>query len=130
MQSVEGNAGSIKKNKTNAGVGPRVRQKIATTYNKALQNEAIQWPFLFSRHANYRYVVRTADAEEKMKLFERQGISVRCPVFQPLNWHVRNPGAFPEMDRAWKETVSFPLYPSFRKKEVRLVCQSISRLFS
>ena len=88
------------------------RRKIAQNYIRALKTLAVKLPVDQAEHIYYRFAVGLdSDCEPMIKNLMRQGIGCARPIFLPIHRHLKMEG-FAITDRAWKTTLSLPIYPS------------------
>jgi len=108
----------------------RRRREIAERYDSALEEAGLA-PLAGARRGRpsfFRYVAELGvGASKAMRLFEREGICARRPVYKPLHHYLRSM-SMPATDRAWRRAVSLPIYPSLTDGEVARVCRAIRRV--
>ncbi len=104
----------------------RLRAKIAAAYDEAFRGLDVLIPRDPEESAHFRYVLRLnagrRDAVARRLL--RLGVSARVPIFRPLH-HDMGGGRFPQAERAWKESLSIPLYPSLSPSDQAKVIAAV-----
>ncbi|MBM4048881.1 MAG: DegT/DnrJ/EryC1/StrS family aminotransferase [Planctomycetes bacterium] len=108
----------------------RRRRDIAKRYDDALKDAGMTARAGARRgHPSFfRYVVDFGVAASKViRLFEREDICARRPVYRPLHHYLRT-APMPATDLAWQQAVSLPIYPSLTDQEVARVCRAIIRV--
>lgn len=84
-----------------------------------------------NRHIFNQYVIRVQDRNELQAHLQKKGIGTE--VYYPVPMHLQEcfaylgvkPGAFPESERAAKETVALPVYPEVSEPQLQYVVESI-----
>lgn len=104
------------------------RRRLASGYARALEGSGLRLPEATAGRVWFRYVVRAAPrlVLRLLARLEGKGIMVRRPVHRPLHWDVPCRGEFSGAERAWRESLSLPLYPSLTPREQRRVVQALS----
>lgn len=107
----------------------RERKKIAGIYNGALQSTDVKTPLQPENrdHVFYRYVIKHKHAPDLMKDMKQRAIECRRPVFKPLHRYMQHAG-YPATEKAWRESISIPIYPSLREEEAYLMVDSIKEV--
>ena len=102
------------------------RKKIAGIYNGDLKNTGIKTPLLPENrdHVFYRYVIRHKNAPEFIEGMKQRGVACRRPVFKPLHRYLQRTG-YPTTEKAWKEAVSIPIYPSLTEQETHVIVNAL-----
>ncbi|MGH9798173.1 MAG: DegT/DnrJ/EryC1/StrS family aminotransferase, partial [Candidatus Polarisedimenticolia bacterium] len=105
------------------------RAAIAARYDAAFETFGFERPRApeGTRPIRFRYLVRVKDAARMITRLEAEGIRARHPVFLPLNRLLRDPGTFPETERAHAELVSLPLSPLLSDGEIDRVIAGVGR---
>lgn len=103
------------------------RQRRAARYNDELRGLGLGLPSDAEGRVWYRYVVtvpggRLAALAEQL---ERRGVAARRSVFRPLHLDLSGRGKFPNAERAWRESLSLPLFPDLSAPEQRRVIDSV-----
>ena len=77
-------------------------------------------------HIYFRYVVRVdADIEAMIKGLREIGIDCARPVFCPLHRYLQLMTGYPGSEKAWKEAISLPIYPSITDHEKGIVASAL-----
>lgn len=103
------------------------RQEIAAIYNRKFSSLKIKLPHEFPNRKSifYRYVVLCNNGvDELIKTLGQNGIIARRPIFKPLNLYLKLSG-FSQTDKAYREALSLPLYPSLNKKEIATIINGV-----
>jgi len=107
----------------------RRRRDIAKLYNKAFGSFDLQLPHKDTGHIYYRYVIGLGtDAEEWIRVLRKQGIGCARPVYLPLHRYLNLEGYF-RTDKAWKQALSIPIYPSFSKENTDRLIETCTETF-
>ncbi len=96
------------------------RREIAAGYRKLLKDFPIICPVEDENrdHVYFRFVVRAKNAAGWIGELRRRGIDAKHPVFKPLHAVLGlSKSKYPETERAAKETVSLPIFPSMTREE-------------
>ena len=105
----------------------RRRREIAGIYENAFKKLDVQLPACDSGHIYYRYVIDSqSDAGKWIASLARLGIGCARPVYRPLHRYLKCKG-YPETERAWRQSLSIPIYPSLSRAEIDWVTQCISK---
>ncbi len=107
------------------------RKEIAERFNQTFKNNIfLKLPSSRSGRIYYRYVLRVqGNLERFIKSLRVKGISAERPVFKPLHQYLALEG-FPETDKAYREVLSIPIYPSLKEKEIEKIIKAVKRVFS
>lgn len=89
-----------------------------------------------SRHIFNQYVIRLSRRDELQAFLQKKGIGTE--VYYPVPMHLQEcfaylghkAGAFPESERAAKETVAIPVYPEVSEQQQKYVVESIGEFFA
>jgi dTDP-4-amino-4,6-dideoxygalactose transaminase len=89
-----------------------------------------------SRHIFNQYVIRTAARDALQAHLKRCGVDTE--VYYPVPLHLQqcfsylrlSAGAFPESERAARETLALPVYPELTESQARFVVQSVGEFFA
>ncbi len=115
------------------------RQRNAKRYD-GLFHEA-QFPVglpvvVTNRHIFNQYVIRSSSRDQLQAFLKQKGIG--SEVYYPVPMHLQDcfayldikPGAFPESERAAKESLAIPVYPELSDDQARYVVESIAEFSS
>jgi perosamine synthetase len=103
------------------------RREIAAIYNKEFNpfNVILPVEYDYKNSIYFRYCIRKAkNALQIIHTLRKKGIMTRRPVFKPLN-HYLNLTNFPNTERAYKESISIPLYPSLSDIEIETIIKGV-----
>lgn len=115
------------------------RQKKAQRYNQLFQEAKLQFelipPFVRTetRHIFHQYVVRVPQHRDAfMKHLDHKGVGTK--IYYPIPLHEQEcfqylrykEGAFPEAERAARETVALPCFPELSEEQQEYVVDAIS----
>jgi len=98
------------------------RRDIAEYYDISLVDLPVQLP-RGEGHVYFRYVIATPDRDGLMRHLHQQGIEAKLPVHRPAHHFLG--GMLPQAERAHKEALSLPIYPSLTDAEVERVVKSV-----
>ncbi len=87
------------------------------------------------RHIFNQYVVRVAGRDGLQEYLRKKGVGTE--VYYPVPMHLQEcfaylghrQGAFPESERAAKETLALPVYPELTEAQARYVVESVCEFF-
>ncbi|PYY03468.1 MAG: transcriptional regulator [Acidobacteria bacterium] len=87
------------------------------------------------RHIFNQYVISTPERDELQAFLRSKGVGTE--VYYPVPMHLQDcfaylaipPGAFPESERAAKESLAIPIYPELTEEQARYVVESIDEFF-
>jgi perosamine synthetase len=103
----------------------RRRRDIAGHFARSFKNLGLSLPPDGSGHIYFRYVLGLkTDALSWMQVLARKGIGSDRPVFWPLNRQMDRKGC-PASEKAWKNSLSIPIYPSLTDGEVTKVIDAV-----
>src|SRR5229473_8266643 len=88
-----------------------------------------------NRHIFNQYVIRVAHRDQLMAHLQKNGIGTE--IYYPVPMHLQDcfaylghtDGAFPESERAAKETMALPIYAELSEAQLRYVVDSIRNFF-
>jgi dTDP-4-amino-4,6-dideoxygalactose transaminase len=111
------------------------RQSNAKRYDQLFREAglAIGLPVVATdRHIFNQYVIRSSSRDPLQAFLQKKGIG--CEVYYPVPMHLQDcfaylgvkPGAFPESERAAKESLAIPVYPELNAAQARYVVESIA----
>jgi len=103
------------------------RKMIADEYNLSFKKLGIRIPKQKKDHIYFRYVVGTDFACSKM-IEQIQGHGIMCekPVHTPIH-RLLDLDGFSETEKAWKQTISIPIYPSLTEKETDRIIRDFKK---
>jgi len=123
------------------------RQKNAARYNRLFtgseivratpQGRSVVLPKVTTdRHIFNQYVIRVPDRDDLQQALKEKGVGTE--VYYPVPMHLQpcfaylglGVGAFPESERAAKETLALPIYPELSDSQAEYVVQCILDLLS
>jgi dTDP-4-amino-4,6-dideoxygalactose transaminase len=110
------------------------RQRNAKKYDQLLSgaNLPIGLPAVVTnRHIFNQYVIRVTNRDDLQAYLKQKGIGTE--VYYPVPLHLQEcfaylgnkPGAFPESERAAKETLALPIHPELTDAQARFVVECI-----
>jgi len=87
------------------------------------------------RHIFNQYVISTPERDELQAFLRSKGVGTE--VYYPVPMHLQDcfaylaipPGAFPESERAAKESLAIPIYLELTEEQARYVVESIDEFF-
>ena len=106
------------------------RQRNAEQYDRLFKNAgaSLGLPTVSaSRHIFNQYVIRLSDRDELQAYLKQKGVGTE--VYYPVPLHLQEcfaylghkAGAFPESERAAKETLALPIFPELTEPQARFV---------
>jgi len=106
----------------------RRRREIAGRLRAAFQGLPVRLPPDDPAHIYFRFVVDLgADSAAFIRRAHQEGIGCARPVHTPLH-RLQHLKGFPLTERAWKQSVSIPIYPSLADAEVGRIIEVVERL--
>ncbi|MDX8384073.1 MAG: DegT/DnrJ/EryC1/StrS family aminotransferase [Ghiorsea sp.] len=75
---------------------------------------------------DFRYMIRTHDADMVIQTLRQQGIAASKPVQTPLH-HAVSGAACPQADKAWQTCVSLPMLADMSQDEFEIVSKGLQR---
>jgi len=101
------------------------RRAIAQEYDQALDSEHWRLPAKCPGHIYFRYVLKLDTGIAAMRQFlKAKGIGCARPVYRPLHHYLKLAG-YPRADAAWRQSLSLPIYPSLKTKEVDRIIAAV-----
>ena len=88
------------------------------------------------RHVFNQYVIRCSERDELQAWLRRHGVDTE--IYYPVAMHQQEcfaylgyaPGAFPESERAARESLALPIYPELAELQARFVAECISAFYN
>ena len=116
----------------------RERRKLAKLYSNCLKNVGdviIPLTAKGASHVYHLYVIRTKRRGSLKDFLNKQGIGTL--IHYPFPPHLQKAyrdlghkkGAFPIAESLAKTSLSIPLYPGLKEKEINYICRSIKKFF-
>ena len=110
------------------------RQHNAAKYNQLFAESGlpISTPAVVTdRHIFNQYVIRVSKRDELQAYLKQKGVGTE--VYYPVPLHLQEcfaylghkPGAFPESERAAKETLALPIYPELTQPQLQYVAACV-----
>ncbi len=107
----------------------RRRKAIAEQYTRAFKALDLNLPPDDSSQIFFRYVMGLkADSSSGIKALSRKGIGCDRPIYLPLHRQMKLKG-YPVSEKAWKNSLSIPIYPSLTNGEVSQVIDAVITTF-
>jgi dTDP-4-amino-4,6-dideoxygalactose transaminase len=104
------------------------RRAIARSYCSAFHGLTARLPPDDPGHIYFRYVLDIgADCTGFIRRATQDGIGCDRPVYMPMHRLLRLDG-FPRTERAWRQCVSIPIYPSLTDADVERIIAVVSGL--
>jgi len=101
------------------------RRAIAGSYDQAFESLDLQLPPQEQGHIYFRYVLGLGtDAGPWIRKLKGKGIGCARPVHRPLHNYLSMKG-FRRTEKAWKESLSIPIYPSLTEENVDRVIKGL-----
>ena len=101
------------------------RRAIAGQFRHLLAGLPFRLPPRDPGHVYYRFVIRAeGDASEWLRVLAGKQIQCERPVFRPLHRYL-GPDSCPETEKAWRQCLSIPIYPSLTDRQVTDIAQSL-----
>ncbi len=113
------------------------RRHIAWLYKRELDDaptvlpEEEEWAY----HVYHLYVIRVKERDELMKYLKEKGVTTLIHYPTPIHLQTvykhlgYKEGAFPNAEKAAKEIISLPIYPSMKEDEVIYVSRCIREFY-
>ena len=103
----------------------RRRRAIAEQYTGSFKALGVSLPPDDSGHIFFRYVLGLkTNSSVWIQALTRQGIGCDRPVYLPLHRHMKRKGC-PASEKAWKNSLSIPIYPSLTDGNVANVIEAV-----
>jgi dTDP-4-amino-4,6-dideoxygalactose transaminase len=104
----------------------RRRKEIAKRYHRAFNSYRIKLPPSDSGHIYFRYVLDlNMDSRPWTHELARMGIICERPIHCPLHQTLKCSG-YPATEKAWKQSLSIPIYPTLNDEEISRIIDSVS----
>jgi perosamine synthetase len=104
------------------------RRDIAQGYRAAFQDLPVRLPPDDAGHIYFRYVLDTGtDCTDVIRRASQSGVGCDRPVHTPLHRLLGQPG-FPHAEKAWRQCLSIPIYPSLTDADQERVIEVASGL--
>ena len=108
----------------------RRRKAIAAEYNRAFNSCDLKLPPTDGDHIYYRYVLGlNMDSRPWIRELARRGIVCDRPIHFPLHRNLKL-GGYPVTDKAWKQSLSIPIYPALTDQEIRRIIDSVTTCYN
>ena len=105
------------------------RRAIARSYDQAFESLDLQLPLREQGHIYFRYVLGLGtDSSSWIRKLEGEGIGCARPVYRPLHQYLGLKG-FSRTEKAWKESLSIPIYPSLTEENVERVIKGLGNTY-
>jgi len=99
----------------------RSRKVIAEQYTRAFKALDLNLPPDDCGHIFFRYVIGlNTDSRSEIEALAHKSIGCGRPIYLPLHRQMKRKG-YPVTEKAWKDSLSIPIYPSLTKDEVARV---------
>jgi len=103
----------------------RRRRSIAAKYTRAFKTLDLNLPPQNSGHIFFRYVLGfNTDCLSFIQALANKGVGCDRPVYLPLHRQLKRKGC-PVSEKAWKSSLSIPIYPSLSDGEVTRVIDAV-----
>jgi dTDP-4-amino-4,6-dideoxygalactose transaminase len=104
----------------------RRRKEIAERYNRAFNSFRLKLPPTDTGHIYFRYVLGLKmDSMLWIQELARMGIICDRPIHFPLHQNLKL-GGYPATEKAWKQSLSIPIYPTLSDEEICRVIESVT----
>lgn len=114
------------------------RQRNAKRYDQLFSDAGVPVGLpavVTDRHIFNQYVIRVADRDELQAFLKTKGVGTE--VYYPVPMHLQDcfsylghkAGAFPESERAAKQTLALPIYPELTDAQAQFVVECICEFF-
>ena len=103
------------------------RRELAFRYTAAFSDTGLKLPLenRNTRHIFYRYVVRSHRVEMLRDALHARGVRAERPVFAPLSRYPGFDTLCTVAERAWRHSLSLPLYPALTDAEADTVIRAV-----
>lgn len=113
------------------------RRQKASLYDSGLKDLPVKRPVeaAYAYHVYHLYVIAVEDRDALRTYLGEKGIVTL--VHYPTPIHLQKvyghlgygPGSFPKAEKAARQIISLPLYPSLREEEIAYVCRTVSEFY-
>jgi len=107
------------------------RREIATRYFEEFKNCDFSLPIWKEGrdHIYYRFIIKIkADVSDYLKKLQQKKVMCQRPVYTPLHLYL-NLSGYPRATEAWQKSISIPLYPSLKEKEIEKIVTIVKDIF-
>jgi dTDP-4-amino-4,6-dideoxygalactose transaminase len=115
------------------------RQRNAKRYDQLFQEAGVPIGLplaVMQRHIFNQYIIRVSERDEMQAHLQKNGVGTE--VYYPVPMHLQEcfaylgntVGAFPESERAAKETLALPVYPELTEPQARFVVECVREFFA
>ena len=105
------------------------RKQIAQKYSSSLKNLPIIVPNFQRSSVPFRYIIKLKNKRQKdqiKKHLRKNKIIAEDPIFKPLHQYLKLPRKyFPNTEKAFATSLSIPIYPSLKDKEINYIIKTI-----
>jgi perosamine synthetase len=108
-------------------LGPiiRCRKEIAAIYNRAFNPLRLNLPPIDTGQIYFRYVLGLRmDYSPWIEKLARSGIICERPIHFPLHRNLKL-GGYPATEKAWRQSLSIPIYPTLTDEEISRIIKSV-----
>ncbi len=124
MTDIQAAVGLAQFNRLDAFI--RQRRNIAQRYLKDLSHPELRLPPNESNHIYYRFVIGLeGDSRTIIRNLNAKGIGCSRPLHTPLH-HCLGISGYPITDRAWRTSLSIPIYPSLTDEDLDRIIEAVT----
>ena len=106
------------------------RQTYASAYRDLLSLSSKVKKTSFGMGVNYRFVVTIeTDVDDMLLFFRHHGVHLRMGMDNILHKQFSIQGFFPNTEKMYSSTLSFPIYPALKEEEFSRILQVCSFIF-
>ena len=109
------------------------RKQIAKKYNSSLKDLPIILPTFPRNSIPFRYIIKLKNKKQKNQIkkhLRKNKIIAEYPIFKPLHQYLKLPKKyFPNTEKAFATSLSIPIYPSLKDKEIKYIIKTIKNYF-
>lgn len=77
----------------------------------------------------FRYVLKVKNKNKIIQTLNNRKIQCRTPVYKPIHQYLKT-SHLPNTDKLYRESVSFPIYPSLMNKEIYYIVKSMKNFYN